>query len=228
MRRSRVATACGWVLWGALACSSLDSHWPCELHPQAGCGRGEQCVFTNDGVSAFTLCVPVGRVQPGGDCSSPQDCAAGQTCVGLGGDPNAHAKCRRYCTSDEECAPGSQFCLSLEAACQGEALCGANLRVGMCLDECTPFTSECGPAATCAQLLPDFSLLIQFPTCRQAGAAAVGAACSFQTDCGADMFCMSGGDAGPGTCAQICDAGHTCPAGKSCESTPGDPLGECL
>ena len=197
----RLAATCG------STCQSACAE-PGDCDPvRQTCGLPERskCTFvaTDAGIIA-TTCVPqTGQNDLGGACTMDEtvayaldDCAAGGVCS-VSGAPGVPT-CRKFCTNSEGCDAGFHCVAITDPPPFGE-----------CAPDCALF-SNCGPQATCG---PQKDIAGQgYAQCRAATAAAIGASCWVQPDCGANQVCAVATDGGS-VCAAICDPAHGCDAG---------------
>lgn len=152
------------------------------------CGAGARCLRDGDA----SVCAPVGTAERGANCQGHGDCRAGLLCVGgLCAAP--------VCTLDGQvpCPEAGQRCLVPDDP-------QAPSDVGFeCETSCTPYTTDdtCGDGAWCRPESATTGRCVDI----EPGAAALGGACSVDTDCGARMGCVRGrcqilcaGDAPPG------------------------------
>ena len=179
------------------------------------CGAGMKCTYTQPDPMATSLsavCVPQTGTKgfeesctrnnmeaPGDD-----DCKAGFFCsvIGWGGVPGMNDHCNQMCRTTADC-PANHHCISRSDFS------------GDCVRDCGKLDStSCGGGLVCSELLNDIDSTQQTPdlflTCRAAGTAMNGDACTDDTDCAANLLC----DTQDGVCVDgLCDDGRSCPAG---------------
>jgi hypothetical protein len=146
------------------------------------------------------------------------ECAAGSLCsraAQLGDAPSTFA-CRTLCTRVEHCsAPERCYHFSLN---QPEVY-------GVCVPECQPIGSECGPGRHCI-FVRDAARVV-FGMCDDHGGLTEGSVCNSPYECAKGMAC-----AFENGCRVYCDPTHPCAdSGRSCVSLnfpefPG--LGLCM
>lgn len=206
---------------------------------QAVVGDGTVCAPCTDssqcgGPSDYCLGYPDGSGYCGRACGSDADCggdrcvgtSAGNQCIRVqGSSPSCAGGSPGGCTRDSDCA-ADQICSAgtcmarptggagLGEACTNDDACNS----GLCLaGTCTQSCDWLNPSGSCPGGFycdADASTSCDVGYCVRggAGAGALGASCSADTDC-ATLVCDGG------VCSQSCipDGAATCPAGYACQ-----------
>ncbi|MCI0571098.1 MAG: hypothetical protein L0Y66_10120 [Myxococcaceae bacterium] len=148
------------------------------------------------------------------------NCAAGLYCaMETDGGPSAHASCRRFCATSNECAPGSACLRTLVRI-------GTPERPGLCTPTtfCDPLAQDC-PASQGCYLIEDVS------ACRPEGAVAPGAPCELSADCVRGSGCFENLETGVRTCLAFCSTtpggGPSCTTG-TCVQPQRASVGACF
>lgn len=198
-----------------------EHHWrcsPCDLIGQ-DCPSGEKCVpWANDGGTQAnaTRCVPVADdpAAPGESCvtegspaSGLDDCDATSVCWGI--DPvTLEGSCAPFCTGsteDPQCDAGLACLVANDGA------------VVVCLPECDPLASTCGPDQACVPTDDTFvctSVLM---------GGSGGDPCSSIDACVDGTVCVESGEVGA-----PCDPGETGCCAPWCDLSAPDPAAGCL
>ena len=163
----------------------------CALGEAGSRAIGEAC---EDDTECRTLTCAGGRCLRA--CESDADCVAGETCAG-GGEGGCGG-----CTPTGPAAPFGAPCAA-GADCASE-VCVQDVFGSVCSTACVDACPEgfaCGADGQCARPAP--------------GGLGLGAPCGGPDDC-ASTLC--GDFSGGAACTDLCDPGHPCPAGFSCEA----------
>lgn len=164
-------------------------------------------------------CTVVGKqfaCDPAGSAGDGEACGADQ--VGDSCGPNllcVQGKCARFCATNTDCVGERTCSLVLDGPTPG-----ATFKV------CEPKGNECDPAKQtgCGAGQACYPQTSGYK-CDSPGAAAVGAACTFASDCAAGASCFKLG--GETRCYKLCDlAAPDCGAGQKC-SKQDDVYGIC-
>lgn len=194
-------------------CSLIENDCP-ESLPKCTVIQGAAMVLE-------TECVEVtGSKVEGDSCTrmfgevGRDDCDVGLFCSGLAIAPMGETQprvCRRYCIADEHCTgAGGDTCL--EFGFDDPTMPGDQDHPGvegLCVPSCILF-EDCGTGLTCSLNVRNAGTL--FGMCRPTGSVMAGGTCASSNECGPDMNCLFDQN-GMGTCAQLCDDAHPCPAG---------------
>jgi hypothetical protein len=216
----------------------------CDPVAQTGCtAPSTKCTAVDDGTGVGTMpgCVtPSGTAAADDSCTRDSEtpagvghdsCAAGSYCSGYGSlssPPDRH--CRKFCADDTGCPTGHK-CMALIVDPSGSPL------DGICVPTCTLFGTDCPSGLNCGVTSLDEDGSNVIFSCRQVGTAAVGAPCVTSGgtagpapyDCVADSLCFdpAGGSGTAFVCNGLCDGTHTCPTGKTCNTSgTGLPTGD--
>lgn len=171
-------------------------------------GATKCTVLTTDAGVVDTTCVAEdGTVATGGSCTrdataafAKDDCARGALCSELA-TPGAPS-CLRFCRHTSDCAGAA--CMQVTDRVPPD---------GVCVAQCTLF-APCADGRACG---PEHDLDARaVAQCRdQVPSAVEGTACTDQSDCAADLLCVTGSGGGA-TCRPLCDPAHPCAGGGSC------------
>jgi len=198
---------------------------PCDILTQCGCASLESCDLSDTGPG--TACRGTSGGKEGSTCGAATACAARYTCgfVGNVGD------CLRYCSNDAECiAPRGQCAIQLlndaEQPIPGALLCSSNC-------DPTAISDPLCPAGWSCDLYVESNRKVA--SCRSAGTATQGQACSATAPCAPGFTCATFASA-PSQCRRLCapPSNAGCPASTTCAAyTPpfvvgGTQYGECL
>ena len=147
-------------------------------------------------------------------CASDGTCPESMTCTAGTASDSAAAMCMEGCSSSFDCAEGSR--------------CAQVGDTQACLDECTPFGTDCEGATTC-RMQPLAGGEGFFATCVSvvAGHQQLDA-CESAVDCPAQSTCVRATDAEPFTCRPQCDAEHPCRKSMTCEPLLPSGAGVCM
>jgi len=192
----------------------------CDVSAQ-DCGAGQRCNLVNDGTpagAAVTACTPSGDTASGATCTradgrlGADTCSAGLFCTNYGNATSSDRTCQRLCRSTADCTGGAS-CLAV----------GDAPRTGVCVAPCTPQGTDCAQGScryvnTWGATDPATAPAISRPACLPNGMGAVGASCTFLSDCGPNLGCARPNAGAPFVCAPVCDATHPCAAG-TCNGT---------
>jgi hypothetical protein len=216
----------------------------CDPVKQTGCSTpSTKCTAVDDGTGTGTMpgCVtPTGTAAVDASCTRDSEtpagvghdtCAAGAYCSGYGSlssPPDRH--CRKFCADDSGC-PSTHKCMTLIVDPSGTGL------DGICVPTCTLFGTDCPTGLNCGVTSADMDGSSIVFSCRQVGTAAVGAPCVTSGgtaapapyDCVGDSLCFdpAGGSGTAFVCNGLCDGTHTCPTGKTCNTSgTGLPTGD--
>jgi hypothetical protein len=166
-------------------------------------------LFTDDTTGqtppARTCVADTGTNTDGQTCTrvtlGDDDCKKGFLCT-LRGVPDGGLACRKMCHATSDCNPNEK--------CTGNV--SDDVTDGICVPSCDAFSTTCGAGNTCGTLFADITSTMATPvyvlTCRTAGTAQVGDACT-GNECGPDTLCLPD-QAGGGTCAPLCNNTHSC------------------
>lgn len=205
------------------------------------------CTSGADCTAGICLGYPDGSGYCGTNCSSGSDCGSGEMCVGITGAPSR--QCVRFASGAPTCAGATTGCTS-DAGCSATEMCNTATRTcvprpttgtvplgGACSESSECQTGLCFAGAcsqTCNWLDPtscpggfycngQASCGSGVCMAGSAGPAALGAACSTNTEC-ATLYCAAGRCSEP--CipggAAACEPGYACAVGGA----PG--CGSCL
>jgi len=145
-------------------------------------------------------------------CADDGSCPAALTCAaGLGDDGGG--VCLPECTSSVDCEDGWR-CAAVGAA-------------NACMEECTPFGTDCVGATTCR--IEPASDEGYTATCLavSAGHGMLGA-CDSSLDCPGNASCARASEAEPFTCRPHCDPTHACRRDMTCQPLLPSGAGVCL
>ncbi len=185
---------------------------PCGLVSQTGCQPGTACDLDLDyestgGTSCREMSPQGVEGQP---CTTQSDCAAGETCRGSTGN----FTCRKLCATKADCTTGpGATCLQLTTGTPAEPIPGGLI----CTVDCDPTAAV--PPSCLAGHRCSFGRLSDgssYTSCSSLdGAAALGAACTFDSDCQGGLVCLSSSN----TCVQTCVVGGSgCPGTTTCKA----------
>lgn len=202
------------------------TRYGCDVFAQ-DCGAGQRCTpyaaGTSPGSNILNACVPAGALaldatcmREGGRLGADQ-CGAGLFCANFGQVSLDTRVCRPLCTQASHCGAG-QVCVALTNA----------PRAGVCTPSCTLGGADCGAGTTCrSRTLWDAAPtgaedVTSFGTsCEPLGAAAAGAPCMVNADCGASLECSRRSGAEAFACRPSCSTSVACPSGFTCSAYSG-------
>lgn len=147
-------------------------------------------------------------------CADDGTCPESMTCTAGTASDSAAAMCMEGCASSFDCAEGSR--------------CAQVGETQACLDECTPFGTDCEGATTCRmQPLADGEGF--FATCVTVTAGHKQLdACETAMDCPAQSTCVRATEAEPFLCHPQCDAENPCRKSLTCEPLLPSGAGVCM
>ncbi|TMA22492.1 MAG: hypothetical protein E6J88_14180 [Deltaproteobacteria bacterium] len=192
--------------------------YTCEYLCSNGCNpvtqdcrpaSGDVCHFNGSGVPACLA--PAGNLAVGQACTytaTADTCAQGADCDGSL-SPAGQGFCRKLCAAASDCSGGACIAVSVQhTPLYGYCYAPA--------DQCAPF-SGCATGTSC-----DFAQTTTYgyvPVCHKYGTLVLGASCTKDFDCGANMECLTtANSAGATVCTMLCDASHACPGGLTCKA----------
>ncbi len=157
----------------------------CDPYTDENCPEGMSCIF---GAGDKPVCVIIGEVPVGGECSTQGSCADG-FCMSLEGDEGQH--CYGYCKTANDCEYGAK-CLELTDHQYKVCSLGADA-----YETCNLLSQNCeDPNDGCFWS----SSTINQPVCQPAGDGGNGESCSSANDCQKGYDCIAGK-----SCRKICN-----------------------
>lgn len=175
----------------------------CTLVPQGGCsGSTPACDLHDDG-STFCRAV-TSQGTSNNHCSADTECKQGYSCTDDGtANP---AWCARFCQLDTHCTGTGSRCVN--------ELTNGSMPLGVyvCSNACDPYgQSGCPTGMGC---LPFEASGGDFTDCQYMGTKLAGQSCTYSTDCGDGLICVSTNNVK--TCKPICVVGNngTCGVGQ--------------
>jgi hypothetical protein len=147
-------------------------------------------------------------------CADDGSCPESMTCTGgTVSDPTA-AMCMDGCASSTDCQEGSR--------------CAQVGDTRACLDECTPFGTDCEGATSC-RMQPLAGGEGFFATCVSVTPGHQHYdACESAVDCQPQATCVRANESEPFTCHPQCDAEHPCRKSLTCEPLLPSGAGVCM
>ena len=178
----------------------------------AACGPERTCgILCTPDQPAVSLCYLAGTGNPGDPCTSNNDCAPGSQCFTFSGAGCSVTTCLRFCSDDSACGQPDAFC-------NVPIQCGSTAPFAACSRPCDPATgSGCAPGLSC------FVYAGETTDCACPGEGGSGAPCTQNSGCGVGLSCVIpvGTDAGASTgiCRPVCKlATPVCPTGSTCHA----------
>ncbi len=201
-----------------------DGELACAPHaPADACGTdGRTCglLCSVDGSSpAVSMCYVAGAGAPGDACTSNRDCAPGSQCFTLSSAGCSIMTCLEFCSDDDECGDSNAFC-NLPVPCGDRTFFA-------CSRPCDPtVTKDNG----CATGLGCFVYSGDTTDCACPGPGLTGETCTQNDGCAAGLSCVipSGISAGSstGVCRPMCKLEvPACPSGMACHAFEGSSRG---
>ncbi len=193
---------------------------PCSLVPQCGCAPPTVCDLNGSELdTGGTECRAVSTSGTDtADCSVPEECAAGYTCLG----PTGGQQCRRYCDGNADCVGAGSYCvLDVVYGSQSTPVCWDPPAgcAKVCSKSCDPASTApptCPAGFACHIYLDGTTFLTDCDDAPASGGGQ-GAACQGSSSCAAGYDCLitGGSDCQTGTCSCFRNCRYL-PAGGEC------------